>query len=193
MTISSVIRPRKSLAFPLLVVLYPLLWLVVRATGTYANAQPVSDSLPEVVVLTAGAILVSYAVAVVVDVVLLPDAESVTAWIRRLLDPSTGTIVLASIVTIGLAAYFGASSLGVAFPSWLAPAERGVGLILGWPIAGSILVVYFVSNTLPLQIPPAVQLLAVSLGAAFTAAWLFLLASGVSTLASRMWFGLESR
>lgn len=178
----------------MLVALYPLLWLVARVTGIYANAQQVSDSFLTVSGLIVGTILVSYAIAIVVDVVLVPDADSVSGWVRRLVEPTTVTVVLAGCVTIGLAAYFSASSLGIGFPSWLAPAERGVGLVLGWPIAGTILVVYFVSNTFPfLEIPPAVELLAASVGVALTAAWLFLLASGVSTLASWTWRGIDSR
>lgn len=182
MDLSTLLQPRRSLAVPFVVVLYPLLWLVVRHAEISAVGQPITDTLPQVLTLTASAVVISYATAVMVATVLSLEAESVPAWSRILVAPSNATLALVSVLSLALGAYIVASSI-VGFPQWFDTAASIVGLVLGWPLILSILGMYAVSNAFPaLQIPFGIELLVGMFGIALSVVWLFLLSGWITAL-----------
>ena len=175
MALSTLIQPRRNLAFPFIVLLYPLLWLVISGYEVNAVGRPITDTYPQVIALTAGTLIISYAIAVVTASVLMPKPGSMPAWARTVVNPSNATLVIVSAISLALGAYIVTSSV-VDFPQWVDAVASPVGLIIGWPMVGSLIVVFGVENTFPeLEIPFAVELLGVLIGAALTATWIFLL------------------
>ena len=175
-------RPRRTLAFPFVVVLFPLLWFVMREAGIGAVGRPVTDVLPQVVALTAVALAVSYTLAVLADAAVIPDAEMVPSRARPLVSPSNRTIATFAAVSLALVAYIVASSV-VAFPGWFDALASAVGVVVGWPLLLIVLATFAVGNAVPaLQDAFAIQVALVAVGVALSATWLFLLSGWLARL-----------
>ena len=179
MELSTIVRPRRSQALPFVVVLYPLLWLVVREFEISAVGQPVTDALPQVLGFAAAAVVISYAVAALVATVLIPEPGSVPAWARALVNPSNATLAVVSVLTLALGAYVATSSVAE-FPQWFDTAASLVGLVVGWPMVASIFGSYAIGNAFPALQTFAVELLLGMFGIALTAVWVFLLSSWIT-------------
>ena len=180
---SSSLRPRRSLAFPFVVLAYPLLWLVVRTTEITAVGQPLTTNLHLVLALTTGAIGASYFGAALLVALVPVDVTAVPPWARPLVAPSYATLGVILAFSLALGAYISAASV-VAFPNWFDTAASIVGFVIGWPMILGMLGVYALGNAFPaLQIPFVVEFLVALCGVALSAIWVFLLASWLTALA----------
>lgn len=176
------LRPRRTLAFPFVVVLFPLLWFVLREAGIGAVGRPVTDVLPRIAALAAVALTVSYTLAVLVDAAAVPDAESVPPWARPLFTPSNRALATFAAVSLALVAYIVAGSL-VAFPGWFDALASAVGVVVGWPLLLVVFATFAVGNAVPaLQDAFAIQVALVGTGVALSATWLFLLSGWITRL-----------
>lgn len=181
MDLSTIIRPRRSLAFPFVVVLYPLLWLVVREFEISAVGQPVTNAFPQVLGFAAAAVVISYTVAALVATVLIPEPGSTPVWAQTLVNPSNATLAVVGVLSSALGTYIATSSVAE-FPQWFDTAASLVGLVVGWPMVASILGSYAVSNAFPALHTFTVELLFGMFGVALSAVWLFLLSSWITRL-----------
>ena len=180
MDLPSILQPQRELAFPFIVALYPLLWLIVRSTEISAVGQPITDTYPQVVAFTVVAVMISYVIAVLATTVLPVDSGSNPAWFQSLFTPSNRTLAIVSILSLALGAYIVTSSV-VAFPQWFDTTASIAGFVLGWPMMLSILGTYAIGNAFPaFQNAFAAQLLIGMFGTALTATWIFFLASRVA-------------
>lgn len=178
----ALIQPRRSLAVPFVVVLYPLLWLVVRGAEVTAVGRPITETLPQVLGLTAIAVIISYSTAVLVATVLPLGADSVPAWARSLVTPTNATLTLVSVFSLALGAYIIASSM-VELPQWFDSVASITGLIIGWPMMLLILGSYALGNAFPaFQNAVVAHLLIGMFGVALSAVWLFLLSGWITGL-----------
>ena len=183
MDLPSILQPRRELAFPFLVALYPLLWLVVRSTELSAVGQPITDTYPQVLAFTAVAAVVSYVIAVLATALLPLDSGSNPAWVQSVFTPSNRTLAIVSVLSMALGAYIVTSSV-VAFPQWFDTTASIAGFVLGWPMMLSILGSYAIGNAFPaFQSAVAAQLLIAVIGTALTAVWIFFLASRIAAFA----------
>ena len=174
------LRPRRNLAFPFVLVSFPLLWFVMRDADISGVGRPVTDVLPRVAGLSVAALVVSYAVAVLLDAVLDLEAESVPGWARPLARPSDGSLATFASVTLALGAYIVAGS-AVTFPGWFETLASAVGVVLGWPLLLVVLGTVAVSNAF-VPLPISVEIVLVALGVSISAAWLFLLSGWLAGL-----------
>ena len=180
MDLPSILQPRRDLAFPFIVALYPLLWLVIRSTELTAVGQPITNTYPQVLAFTAIAAVISYVIAVLATIMLPLDSGSHPAWLQSLFIPSTRTLTIVSVLSLGLGAYIVTSSV-VAFPQWFDTTASIAGFVLGWPMMLSILGTYAIGNAFPaFQSAVGAQLLITMIGTALTAVWIFFLASRVA-------------
>ena len=180
MDLPSILQPRRELAFPFIVALYPLLWLVVRSSEISAVGQPITDTYPQVLAFTAVAAVISYVIAVLATITLPLDSGSHPAWLQSLFTPSNRTLAIVSVLSLGLGVYIVTSSI-VAFPQWFDTTASIAGLILGWPMMLSILGTYAIGNAFPaFQSAVGAQLLIGMIGTALTAMWIFFLASRIA-------------
>lgn len=179
------LRPRRSLAFPFVVTLFPLLWTAVRGTTIGRGRGFAPDSLGFLAYVV-GAVTVSYLVAAAVTAAVGVDAESLPVWAGRLLDPSNATLAVVGAVSVVLVAYVGGSFL-VEFPDPVDEAARGVGVVLGWPLVVAVVATYAVGNAFPsLAVPFVVELAVTLAGVALSAVWIFCLSAGVAAAARRV-------
>lgn len=177
----SALRPRRSLAFPFVVLLYPLLWVVVRTFNITAVGYPITANLSDVLALTIGAVVVSYLGAAVGVTALSIDVASVPVWARSLVSPSNATLGVVTVISVALAAYISAASV-IALPHWVDTAARIGGIVLGWPLMLVILGTYAIGNSLPaLQSQFAVQFVVALVGVTLSAAWVFILATWLTS------------
>ena len=181
MELSTIVRPRRSVAFPFVVVLYPLLWLVVREFEISAVGQPVTNALPQVLGFAAAAVVISYVVAALVASVFIPEPGSAPAWARTLVNPSNATLAVVGVLSLALGAYITTSSVAE-FPQWFDTAASLVGLVVGWPMVASILGSYTIGNAFPALQTFTVELLFTMFGVALSAVWLFLLSGWITAL-----------
>lgn len=183
MAIVSLARPVRRLAFPFVVVLYPLLWFVLRDAGIAASGQPAPAVLPQTLALALTAVVVSYIVAVAVAAMLASEPGSASGWTRQLLFPSDGALVTFTAVSVALGAFIVVGS-AFAFPGWFETVATVVGGVIGWPL----IVVYggtiVVENALGGQ-SAAVEFVAVGIGVALSVAWLFLLSGWIAAIVRR--------
>lgn len=174
-------RPRRRLAFPFIVVLYSLLWLVVKETEISAVGQPITNNLPRVLGLTAVAFVTGYCAAIAAAAVIARIEDRIPSWASAMIAPSSTTLTVVTILSLALGAYLAISSL-TEFPHWVDTAAGVSGLVLGWPLMLCILGIHVVGNTLPaLQIPVIVQEFVVIIGVTLSATWIFLLSSWITT------------
>ncbi|MFB6123451.1 MAG: hypothetical protein ABEJ78_08335 [Haloferacaceae archaeon] len=177
------LRPRRRLALPFLVALYPSLWLTVRGTGV-ARGPPADP--PRFVASVVGAVALSYLVAALVTALIPLDAASLPPRVHRVVAPPNATLLVVGVVTLALGVYVGGSFV-VEFPRWLDGAARVVGVALGWPLVLATLGLHAVGNAAPaLRVPFAVELFVTLVGVATSAVWVVVLsgwlAEGVRSL-----------
>lgn len=181
MELSPIIRPQRSMAFPFVVVLYPLLWLVVQEFEITTVGQPITNVLPQVLGFAAAAVVTSYIVAALITSVLIPESGSIPTWARTLVNPSNATLAVVSVLSLALGAYIITSSV-VAFPRWFDTAASLVGLVIGWPMITFILGSYAMGNAFPALQTFTGELLIGMFGVALSAIWLFLLSGWITDL-----------
>jgi len=169
--------PRRSLAAPFLAVLYPLVWAVYRGGPGLEWASP--EPGPAMLLALSGAVLLSYAVAVVAAP-RLPDTSALPAPFRPLVSPSNATLTLVADVSAGLGVYVFAS---LSVPSPLDTVASAVGVLLGWPVLLAVLGSIVLSNAFaPGGLGYGVEFAIVALGVSLSALWLFVLSGFVVRL-----------
>lgn len=179
------IRPRRTLALPFFSTCYPILSFIIGEKEVYGVGRPVTEAPLTIFGLVIAAIAVSYAVAVAVDLVLLPEPSDLPSWTKPLFAPSMGSIAFVIIFTISLGAYLTVSSIGVIFPEWADNLAQGIGLVLGLPTVFAVFLTYLIGDIyLPFQSWTAAQQAIILMSTAFTAAWIFVVASQATTMLS---------
>ena len=169
--------PRRRLAAPFLAALYPLAWVVYRGGPGLEWASPEPGLALTLPVL--GAVLVSYAVAVLVAP-RLPGPQSLPVVLQPLVTPSNATLGLVGMVSVAVGSFVFAS---LSFPSPLDTVASAVGVLVGWPALLAVLASIFVSNVFaPGGLGYGVEFGFVALGVSLSALWLFVLAGGVVRL-----------
>lgn len=185
MTLPSPLRLRRRLAFPFVVVLYVLLWLGLRETGVFSRGQSITDPLPGVLALVAGALVVSYVVAVAVAAAFVPETGSAPWWARGVIEPTNATLVVIGAITVGLAASIVVEAEGIRVWIGLAPYVRAVALVLAWPLYVVLVVMFAAGNAAsPAGLPDLAKRSLLALGVGLTAAWLFVLSSWIAAVVS---------
>lgn len=174
-SLRSTLRPRRRLALPFLVFVFPLLWVTVRGTSV-ARGPPPTRAPGSTLAFVAAAVVGSYLLAAVEVTVLAGATESWPRWARRLLEPSDAALGWTAAISLALAAYVGGSSL-VTFPAWVETVARGAGLVVGWPLVVTTLATYAVGNAVPGGLPFTAQVLATMVGVALSAVWIVVLST----------------
>ncbi|WP_231184747.1 hypothetical protein [Haladaptatus sp. DYF46] len=179
MSLRSLLRPRRALAFPFVAVLYPLLWFIVRDADV-TTAYGVSGVVPRTLGFVTGAVVVSYVVAVVVVEVVEGDSDSASTWKRWLFAPSNRALALFAVVSLLLWIQL----LDVTTtPVWLRDVERLLGVAVGWPLMAAYLVGFGLSVLFRGSL--GVQFAAVAVGVSLSVAWLFVLFGWFADAVSR--------
>lgn len=170
MSLASLVRPRRRMAFPFAAALSPLLWFVIRNATSTGSGWFATNALPRAVAFAAGAVVLSYAVAMAVAATTTAEERPLPPWKRWLFAPSNRA--LGSFGAVSLA--FGSYTVAGTVPQWFDVVAVPAGVVIGWPLlllaVGSIAVV----NALGQQFA-AVEFAAVAVGVALSVAWLFIL------------------
>lgn len=179
MTLRSLVRPRRALAFPFAAVLYPLLWFIIR-NADISIAYEESGVGSRAFGFAAGAVVVSYVVAVVVVEVVDAGSNSDSTWKHWLFAPSNRALALFVVVSLLL----GIQLLDVTTtPVWLRDVERLLGVVVGWPLLATYLVGFGLSALFRGSL--GVQFAAVAVGVSLSVAWLFVLFGWFADAVSR--------
>lgn len=176
MNVPSVIRPRRELVFPGTVVLFPLLWFVQRDAGIRAAVEQYDTAPPRTFVLALAAVVVSYAVAVVVVAALGSEDEPRSRWAGVVFRPSNGALAALVVLwsVVGAHAVLAPTALS-------AGTELIVNVLFLWPLLVTILVTYAVGNAVPALQSFALEAAMTVIGCALSAVWLFLVANTIAT------------
>ncbi|WP_115862910.1 hypothetical protein [Halorussus litoreus] len=181
MEILAALRPRRSLALPLLVFAVPALYFVYRDAAMSCPAGQACLA-PTHAGYALAALAGSYLLAV--GVLALVDAPSLAEshpYARLALRPTDRTLAILGVLALAIAAYL-AATLVATIPAWLDLALTPLGLLVGLPLVvvyGGMTVVTSALSTEPSLL---VQSAVVALSLGLTGAWLFALATGASGL-----------
>lgn len=179
MALAHAVRPHRSLAFPFAVALFPLLWFVVRDAGIDASTGSVNPT--RALALAAVAVVVSYLAAVAVVATLGIRRGPVPAWATSLLRPSNATLAVFGAISLALGGSVVVASL-VALPQWVESAAALVGVVLGWPLVVVYAGTVAVGNAVGTRPSFAVEAVAVGVGVALSASWLFVLSGWLAAV-----------
>lgn len=181
MTVRSSVRPRRHLVFPFVLALYPSLWFVFRDLDIRSGAGFAPSLFIRTLALLVGAVLVSYAFAVVASELLNVRPESVPSWARRFVAPSNATLAVFSTISLAIGTYAVAGSV-VSLPNWLDTVAMGIGIVVGWPVFVVVLLAFAVGNAVGGGLPLVVQSLFVVVGIALSTTWLFVLSGWLAAV-----------
>ena len=195
----AVLRPRRSLVLPFLVVAVPALYFVYRdasvacATGRScpdaADAGYAFAGILGAYLLAAGVLAVAEALAGA-DVPALADRHP---YARLALRPTDATLGVLGVFVTVTGAYL-LASLVTTIPAWLDALLAPFGLVLALPFAASYAAMVVVTSALFSEPSIPFQSAVVAVSLALTAVWLFALAAGTaSLLASRGVVGADPR
>lgn len=162
--------------FPFSVAFFPTIWFVYRDAGVrVVDGQQVTTPLSRTLSLAAAAVVACYVVAVVVVSAIETRDESDSRWRRILFRPTNDTIVVLVVLWSTIGAYIALdSTVSLPFES-----ELVVGIPLLWPLLVAVLSTYAVGNAFPALQAFAVQAAFAVVGLALSAAWIFLLSTGI--------------
>jgi len=181
MDVLAALRPRRSLALPLLVFAVPTLYFVYRdaAMGCRSGAAcPDPAYAGYALAALAGSYLLAVAALALVDAPSLAESHP---YARLALRPTDRTLAFLGIAALAISTYL-VATLVATIPAWLDLALTPLGLLVGLPLVvvyGGMTVVASALSTEP-SLPMQSAVVALSLG--LTGAWLFALATGASGL-----------
>lgn len=181
MSLAARFGPYRSLVFPFVLVLFPLLWFVNREVGiaTATTSRPGTEIRLAAVESTVVAVAVSLVAAIVVVAVLRLASVDVPSRARPFFLPSSGTLA----VFTGLSLAFWAAAafeLPRALPAW---GYLLFELLFLWPLVAVHTGMIVVGNALVGEPSLAVQSVVVGVGVALSTAWLFLLSRWIAAIA----------
>lgn len=175
------LRPARRLVFPFTVVCAPAVWFVYGDAGVrIEDGQRVLTPLSRTVALAVLALLASYVVAVVVASAVRSRDGFDTPWGRILFRPTNGTLLALAVLWSVVVGYVALDS-AVDLPY---ESELVVGIPLLWPLLVALISMYALGNAVLVLRAFAVQATFTTLGFALSAAWLFLLATGIDRVVS---------
>ena len=173
------LRPNRGLVFPFSVAFFPMIWFVYRDAGVrVVGGQRVMTPFSRTLALAIAAVVVSFALSTVVVAAIGPEDESTAPWQRFLFRPTNGTLLVLTALWSIIVAYIALNSaVDLPFGS-----ELVVGVPLLWPLLAAILLTYAIGNAIPALQAFAVQAAFAIVGLALSAAWIFVLSTGLARL-----------
>jgi hypothetical protein len=186
------LRPRRSLALPLLAFAVPALYFVYRdAAAGCPSGRSCLDAVHagEALVALAGCYLLAVVVVSLANVPSLVDSHP---YARLALRPTDRTLAVLAVLLAAVAAYL-LATLVAPIPPWLDRALAPVGVVVGPPLVVGYGGMTVVGSALSVEPSLAVQTVVVAASLAATGIWLFALATGVAGLASAGALGAASR
>lgn len=180
--------PDRTMAFPFLAVLSPVLWFLYRdATGV----DRIATSLPRVLALVGAAVVVSYGVAALVAAALGP-ASAFDGPVESLLAPSNAALTVVAVAGAAFGAFLLADAVGVV-SGRLTTVFAPFGMAVGWPVIAAVFLTYAVGNALGTELPFLVEAAVLVVGIVGAVAWLFVCSSRVASLAGDVVTGDRAR
>lgn len=170
------VSPHRSLVFPFVVLLYPLLYFIGGETGLISPYESVSETPIRILALIMGAVVVSCVFSIVLVAALGVRTGTVTGWEHLLFRPSERVMGIFLLIALIPPAYFFAG-LVVDLPPWT---ELAIGIPFAWPAFVVLIGMYAVENA-GLTLPYLAQILIIGLGISLSVAWMFLLANWFAT------------
>ncbi|WP_135828965.1 hypothetical protein [Halorussus halobius] len=175
------LRPRRSLALPLLAFAVPTLYFVYRdATGGCPSGRPclgVAHAGYAVAAL-AGSYLLAVVVTSLADV---PALAARHPYARLALRPTDRTLTVLAVLVVAIASYV-LATLVATIPPWLDRALAPLGLVVGLPLVVAYGGLTVVGSAVSVEPSLAVQTAVVAASLAATGVWLLGLATGIAGL-----------
>ena len=185
------LRPRRSLALPLLAFAVPALYFVYRDAssclggGSCLDAAHAGDAL----IALAGSYLLAVVVVSLANVPALVDGHP---YARLALRPTDRTLAVLAVLLAAVATYL-LATLVAPIPAWFDRALAPVGLVVGLPLVVGYGGMTLLGSAASVEPSLGVQTAVVAASLVATGAWLFALATGVAGLASGGALGAASR
>ena len=187
------LRPRRSLALPLLAFGVPALYFVYRdAAAGCPSGRSCLDAAHAgyAVAALAGSYLLA---VVVVSLVTVPALVDSHPYARLALGPTDRTLAVLAVVVVALATYL-LATLVAAIPPWFDRALAPLGVVVGLPLVVGYGGMTVVGSALSVEPSLAIQAAVVAGSLAATGAWLLVLSTGIAgLLASGGALGAASR
>lgn len=182
----SAVRPRRELVLPFLMAGFPILYFGYRSHASASAGCPSGNGCfgPGHAGFALAGFAVSYLLAVALVALVGGRALAIEyASARLAFQPDDETLVVL-VAVVGAVALYGFATLAVGVPAWLDRVLTPVGLVVGLPFVAIFAGTTLVGSAVGVEPSLAVQSAVVAVSLALTAAWVFLLATGIAGLLS---------